>query len=79
MKDRRTAKRYALDRPGRILIDGVSHKCMIYDKSKSGARLIRFGDLKLPQQFLVQADSAAQPCWLIWQADGEAGVSFTRP
>lgn len=79
MRDRRKAERYVLQVPGHIVIDGMAYPCTVYDKSKTGARLIKFGDIELPSQFLIQANSAAQPCWLIWQTDQEAGVSFSKP
>ena len=79
LRDRRKAELYVLQVPGSIVIDAAAYPCTIYDKSKTGARLIKFGDIKLPPQFLMQGPSAAQPCWLIWQTDKEAGVSFSKP
>lgn len=79
MRDRRSYERYVLKVPGQIVINGTAHPCTIYDKSKTGARLIRFGNIPLPQQFAIQADGVAQQCWLIWHVDREAGVTFIEP
>lgn len=69
----------SLQTPGEIILAGVSHGCKIFDRSKTGARLAEFGDLKLPPTFLLrsEAKTSEQQCWLIWQEDDEAGVSFT--
>src|SRR4030088_757910 len=37
----------SLQTPGQIILAGESHGCMIFDKSKTGARLAKFGALKL--------------------------------
>ena len=80
MRNRRIATRHVLQEPGRIVIAGTPHICTVYDKSKTGARLMKFGNLELPPSFVLQhGGTAAQPCWLIWQAEGEAGVSFSQP
>jgi hypothetical protein len=80
VKARRPTKQYVLEMLGRITIGGADCRCTIYDKTKTGARLINFDDVELPPQFVIQVDgSAALTCWLIWQADGEAGVSFSKP
>ncbi len=79
MKDRRQATRYVLKAPAEIRFDGISRACTIFDKSKTGARLTNLDNLKLPPTFVVQMGNEKQPCWLIWQDDKEAGVSFTDP
>jgi hypothetical protein len=73
------ATRHVLQEPGRIIIDGGGD-CTVYDKSKTGARLMRFESLELAPAFLLQhGGTTTRPCWLIWQAEGEAGVSFSQP
>jgi hypothetical protein len=79
MRERRSSERYVLKVPGYIVINGTAHPCIIYDKSKTGARLIRFGNIPLPQQFAIQVEGTVQQCWLIWQMDREAGVAFSEP
>ena len=80
MRNSRAGKHHVLQLTGHIVIEGMSYPCVVYDKSKNGARLIlNYDDMKLPPQFLIQANSAAQPCWLIWQEDREAAVAFSKP
>ena len=66
---------------GRIVVEDAVHPCTIYDKSRTGARLIKYGKLELPPTLAIEMDGAGvqQPCWLIWQVDDEAGVSFEKP
>jgi hypothetical protein len=81
MRDRRKFERYVMQAPGLIVIQDAVHTCTIYDKSRSGLRLIKYGPLQLPSSFAIELDGNAQrqSCWLIWQADDEAGVSFEVP
>ena len=81
MQDRRKAQRYVMQAPGRIVIRDAVYPCTIYDRSRTGVRLIKYGQLQLPSTFSVEMDGKDQqkPCWLIWQADAEAGVSFDEP
>jgi hypothetical protein len=80
MRNRRKTQRYVLEKAGHILISETVHKCVVYDRSTTGARLIRYGNLILPQQFLLDiGHKTPQRCWLIWQAEGEAGVAFKKP
>ena len=53
MRERRSSERYVLKVPGYIILNGATHPCTIYDKSKTGARLIRFGNIPLPKQFWI--------------------------
>ena len=81
MRDRRKAERYVMQAPGRIVIQDAVYPCTIYDRSRSGVRLIKYGQLQLPSTFAIEMDGNGQrqPCWLIWHADDEAGVSFEAP
>jgi hypothetical protein len=81
MIERRKAKRFVLQAPGRLVLEDAEHACVIWDRSKTGARLIEFGDVELPHVLTIHMRGAAeaQPCWLIWQSEGEAGVSFVKP
>jgi hypothetical protein len=82
MEDRRKSPRTISRAPGRIVVDGVAHPCIIHDRSTTGARLTKFGDLKLPHYFKLQLkpdDAALVECWLIWADGKQAGVSFTKP
>ena len=59
---------------------GVEHDCTIYDRSKTGMRLNNYGDIELPSTFIVRMKSdETMTGWLIWQSEGEAGLSFTAP
>jgi hypothetical protein len=80
MAERRKSRRYVLEKAGHIIIGAESHKCVVYDRSITGARLVRYGNLKLPKIFLLDVGlKKPLPCWLIWQAEGEAGVAFEEP
>ena len=75
----RKAERHVLQVPGHIIIDGIPYPCTVYDRSITGARIVNFGNIELPAQFLIQSNSPAQPCWLIWRDEREAGLSFSAP
>ena len=70
-----------LQAPGRIFVNDAIYPCTIYDKSRTGVRLIKFGKLQLPPTFSMTTDATGEhhACWLIWQVDDEAGVSFDKP
>ena len=80
MGNRRNSDRHVLQQPGRVIIEGLPYACSIFDLSKTGARLTKLGKLKLPSTFLIEHPHASsKPCWLVWQDESQAGISFTEP
>ena len=76
----RRANRYAEDTPGHVIVKGGAHACTVYDKTKTHARLTSFSNhLELPNEFSIKVGDTIETCWLIWHADGEAGISFSKP
>jgi len=81
MNKRRTS-REVLRAPGAIVVEGMEHRCAIIDRSVAGARIADFGALTLPPEFtlkLVPEGTLTVKCWLIWQDENEAGVTFIKP
>ena len=69
----------AFKHAGFLKIDEAFYPCQVYDMTVTGARLILDHLMDLPDTFTLQLTLAGQvvrPCFLIWQEDREAGVSF---
>jgi hypothetical protein len=62
MRERRSAARYVLQAPGQIIIQDAVYPCTIYDRSRTGARLIKFGKMQLPQAFDIDAAGEQHNC-----------------
>jgi hypothetical protein len=76
---------HAFKHAGYLKIDEQFYPCQVYDMTITGAQLILAYPMELPDTFTLQltlAGHVVRPCYLIWQEDGEAGVSFepfTKP
>ncbi len=80
--DKRRSSREVLTAPGAIIVEGVEHRCVIIDRSVTGAKIVDFSALTLPPEFtlkLVPEGTLTVKCWLIWQDENEAGVTFIKP
>ena len=75
----------AFKRAGYVKIDEAFYPCQVRDMTVTGARLDLAYPFELPDTFTLQLTLGGQvvrPCYLIWQEDQEAGVSFepfTKP
>ena len=70
---------HAFKHAGYLKIDEQFYPCQVHDMTVTGARLILDHPMELPDTFTLQLTPAGQvvrPCYLIWQEDREAGVSF---
>jgi len=50
-------------------------------RSSTGARLAEFGAITLPPSFMLRLGSEGSfmvRCWLVWQKENEAGVTFIK-
>ena len=67
--------------PGCIISEGMHLTCIILDRSSTGARLAEFGAITLPPSFMLRLGSEGSfmvRCWLVWQEENEAGVTFIK-
>ena len=70
---------YAFNQPGFLKIDEAFYPCQVYDMTVTGARLDLAYPFELPDTFTLQLTLGGQvvrPCYLIWQEEHEACVSF---
>ena len=71
------SRRGDLGESAHIIVNGKRIACTVTDRSRLGARIEGYGGIHLPQEFLIQIDLAARPCWLVWYTADRAGISFS--
>lgn len=78
-EERRLDLRRVIQIPGRVLIDGIVHRCVVTNISATGARIELESSVALPEKFildLTQNGLVLRSCILKHQDENSAGVGF---
>ena len=76
--DKRKAARRTVLKTGRIRFGKSSEICTVRDMSATGAAIELVGAASLPDKFdlVLEMESAARKCTVVWRKDRQLGVKF---